>query len=325
MSERLIPSDAAAITATIIIDVRASASDDAPHRQTRQHAQDAQQIQQLGLYLRDCHGVTYPLRRHETGDRLRLEDCDCPAPAERTNRFGGRVAPGWYILCAEGITAPLAFPPRALDVNGASSWSFELCQDPRPYFRFGHSLVHYLPEQANLAAVLLEGDVDGDATQRVVRTLAQCGYERVLDLSRAEKLAASPAEGDALVMEFAPVSPDAIAVGRLVRSTAHIADRAGVAPCMLRLGRLVPSHHGRVVLDNELVLGFAQRVGHDEAAGQLGRVGGRLLQDLSDPSGSGLIYVVRFEENDPEAALGLAENWLVEGLLHWVEPHLVEH
>ena len=115
-----------------------------------------------------------------------------------------------------------------------------------------------------------------------------------------------PGRADALVIEFAPVSPDAIAVGRLVRSTADIADRAGVAPCMLRLGRLVPSHHGRVVLDNELVLGFAQRVGHDEAARQLGRAGGRLLQDLSDPSGTGLIYVVRFEENDPEAALALA-------------------
>ncbi len=238
---------------------------------------------------------------------------------------GGVVPVGNYVLCAEGFAEPGSFPPRALDVTASGSWSFAMRDDCRPFFRVGQSLVHYEPATNPVAAVLSDQDVDPHAIRRLVKTMSACGYRHFVDLSTMERLARRPMDSDASVLEFHPRAGDSIPIDQLVREADHVAGRAGVAPGLLRVGRLVPSLHGRVVLDNELVVGFVKPVQRGEAESLLRSVGARLLQDLSDPDGEGLIFVVRFEGRDPEEALALAEAWMAEGAIHWVEPHLVEH
>ncbi len=246
----------------------------------------------------------------------------------RTSRalhVGAAVPVGSYVLCAEGLAEPGTFPPRALEVTAGGSWSFAMREDQRPFFRVGQSLVHYEPNTNAAAAVLADQDVDPHATRRLVKAMWACGYRHFVDLSTMERLARRPLDSDASVLEFHPRAPNPIPVDQLVRQADHVAGKAGVAPGMLRVGRLVPSLNGRVVLDNELVLGFVTPVLRAEALRLLGRFGGRLLHDLTDPDGDGLIFVVRFEGRDPESALALAESWMADGRLHWVEPHLVEH
>ncbi|MFN0027801.1 MAG: hypothetical protein ACKV2O_11580 [Acidimicrobiales bacterium] len=246
----------------------------------------------------------------------------------RTNRsvhLGAAVPVGNYVLCAEGLAPPAMFPPRALDVTTNGNWSFAMREDHRPFFRIGQSLVHYEPATNPLAAVLAEKDVDSEATRRLVKIMWACGYRHFVDLSTMERLAPRPLDIDASVLEFHPRAGNPIPIDQLVRNAGQVAGKVGVAPGMLRVGRLVPSLNGRVVLDNELVLGFVKPVLRSEALSLLARVDARLLQDLTDPDGDGLIFVVRFEGRDPEAALALAETWMVDGRIHWVEPHLVEH
>ena len=61
--------------------------------------------------------------------------------------------------------------------------------------------------------------------------------------------------------------------GRLVRATAEIAKRAELVPCMVRLGRVVSCEGGRVVLDNEMVLGFWPGVDPGEAYAHIAGAG----------------------------------------------------
>ncbi|MEZ5233100.1 MAG: hypothetical protein R2749_10385 [Acidimicrobiales bacterium] len=85
---------------------------------------------------------------------------------------------------------------------------------------------------------------------------------------------------------------------------------------------MVSCDGGRVVLDNEVVLGFWPGTGAEQAVAQIERAGGRVVEDLSDDDE--LIVVARFDDAEPERALAITERWLDEGLLHWTEPNLVE-
>ena len=173
--------------------------------------------------------------------------------------------------------------------------------------------------------------VDAGAVQRIEDALRPYRYERVIDLTRP----ARTCTGDTVILEFAPApgrrdrTDPALApvpLGDVVSRATEVAAAAGVTTRILRLGRLVSSEHGPVVLDSELVLGFSRTVTLDDAISRVCAAGGRVVEDLSEPAErSGPVLVARFDHARPETALGLAEAWLDTGLLHWFEPNLVEH
>jgi hypothetical protein len=245
-------------------------------------------------------------------------------------RFSGAVTPGSYLLCASVADRGVRFPSRPVHVEREpTDLAFEVMPAGRPYFRLGQRVIGYHAGHQRLGAVLLDGDVDEGAVGRLGTVLAGYGYERVIDLTRVQVAAWRQAlPGDALVLEFRPAAhahQPAADAGRLVRDTRAIARRAGLATPMIRLGRLMHCEAGRLVLDNEVVLGFADDVERADAQQLVGRAGGRVLEDLSDHDDHSPILVARFEGMDPEAALALTEAWLDGGVLHWAEPNVVEH
>ena len=269
----------------------------------------------LRVWLRDGDGRCTPLLRCRSGTRA------------GSVRFEGEVPCGQYVVCAGPVAAPLRFPPRPLTVEpGLRPCTFRLVEDDRPYFRMGTALVPFGRPDEHLAAVIAVHDVDAGAVGRIEDALRRLRYERVIDLTRSGGTGA----GDTLILEFAPVTRpagpgDTPPLGEVVRRAPEVAAAAGVTAQVLRLGRLVSSDHGPVVLDNELVLGFSRSVGGAAAVELIRSTGGRVVDDLSDPGdGTGPVLVARFDRARPEAALGLAESWLDSGLLHWFEPNLVE-
>lgn len=301
-----------------------------------------------------------PVLRRSDGTFVPLERRPPPRGLDGV-RFTAVVEPGSYLLCDAArhrSRSVLGLPPRPIQIEpGATTRTFRIVERSTPFFRVGSTLVPFARRREHLAAVLLDRDVDANALTRLEETLGEVGYHPVIDLTRpARRSSGSPtapgpgsatATGpapaghslgagggdDALVAEFA-ARPDrtptgleqhpAVAVDALIRASATIARWSGLAPHMVRLGRLVVSGHGRVVLDNELVLGFVDTVERDDALRYLRGGGGRLLEDLSEWNEGGLVYVVRFDDAAPQQALALAERWLERGILHWVEPNLVD-
>lgn len=312
------------------------------------------QLAALRLWLTDGDHVRIPLRaipvtapQPDTGDARgsgydgtggRIDPADRrsvptsavsaalrPAEDHRLRgRFVGAAPCGTYVLCGDGSEVALRFPPRPVEVGaGGGHWCFEVVPDGTPYFRVGRSLVGYDPaRQRNLAAVVRDVDLDAEAADRLIGVLASHHYHRVIDLTRRPTGPTTDTGRDPLVLEFSPSHPFAPKAGRLVRASAEIARRADLAPCMVRLGRMVSCDGGRVVLDNEVVLGFWPGTGAEQAVAQIERAGGRVVEDLSDDDE--LIVVARFDDAEPERALAITERWLDEGLLHWTEPNLVE-
>ena len=277
----------------------------------------------LAVWLRDGDGRCTPMTRRRS------------APRAGVVRFDGDVPAGQYVVCAGPVTPPLRFPPRPITVEpGMATCTFRLVEDDRPYFRMGTALVPFGRSDEHLAAVIAAFDVDAGAVGRIENALRRFRYERVIDLTRPGRAGS----GDTLILEFAPtrlpadgpgeVLPhgDTVPLGEVVCRAPEVAAAAGVTAQVLRLGRLVSSDHGPVVLDNELVLGFSRTVATGDARDLVRSAGGRVVDDLSEPGEvTGPVLVVRFDHARPEAALGLAECWLDDGLLHWFEPNLVEH
>lgn len=277
----------------------------------------------LELWLTDRVGRRVPLHR--------VERADGGAPSVTADhracgRYVGHAAAGSYLVCGESADQAVTFPARPIEVGDAGEhWRFDLLPKGRPYFRLGRSLIGYDPSrQCNLAVVLRDEDLDRDATDRVVSVLASHHYDRVIDLTRRPDRTPAHGPGDPLVVEFRPSHGFAPKAGRLVRATAEIAKRAELAPCMVRLGRVVTCEGGRVVLDNEMVLGFWPGMDPVESREHVARAGGRVVEDLSEPGDPALIVVARFDDADPERALAITERWLAAGVLHWAEPNLVE-
>lgn len=250
-------------------------------------------------------------------------------PAGEVLRFGGLVAAGSHLLCADPLGGSHHFPPRTVHVgDGDAIHTFTMVRRDLPFFRRGADVVVYRPEQHRLAVVLHDADVDPGAVDRLVAVLADHRYHQVIDLTRRAR---TPLASDENVLEFAPSHRAAVDAGRLIRAAADLARRAEVAPGAFRLGRVVGSGEGRVVIGNECVVGFAPTMDAGTAAAQVAAAGGRIVEDLSDPAdagdptGSGVVFVVRFDGADPEMALGLGEAWLADGTAHWTEPNLIEH
>lgn len=277
----------------------------------------------LRLWLTDRAGRRVALHRTEpaSGQAPRTT-----ADHRVIGRFVGRAPGGTYLVCGESADQAVAFPARPVEIGeDEDHWRFDLLPKGRPYFRLGRSLVGYDPSrQLNLAVVLRDEDLDDAATDRLVSVLASHHYDRVIDLTRRPNRATSDGVRDPLVLEFRPSHGFAPKAGRLVRATAEIAKRAELVPCMVRLGRVVSCEGGRVVLDNEMVLGFWPGVDPGEAYAHIAGAGGRVVEDLSDRDDGALILVARFDDADPERALAITEGWLASGVLHWAEPNLVE-
>ncbi len=273
-------------------------------------------------WLRDAEGQQFALNRR---------------PSTRLTSgvvFTGSVPAGQYVLCATPIEAPFRFPPRPIVVEpGNTQHTFRLIEGKARYLRLGSMLVPFDRPTERLAAVLGPQHPEDRVFAALLSALGRYGYEPVIDLTRQlatmesdlEHAAPSDPATELLVLEFtAKEGMAAPPVGELIRCTENVAAQAGLSRDGLRLGRLVESPYGPVVVDNEIVLGFTRTIGIEFAHRTVAAAGGRIVEDLSDPETGGLVYVVRFDDAEPEVALELAESWLDQGVLHWMQPNVVE-
>ncbi len=278
-------------------------------------------------WMRDAEGNRYPLARRAS-PRLTSGVL-----------FSASVPAGDYVLCAGPVGTPFHFPPRPVTVErGSTQHTYRLLEGDHPYVRLGTLLVPFGRPSEQLAAVLRPARPDEPVIEPLLAALDRYGYEPLIDLTRRLATIECDAvdrdpdhgiEGDVaaelLVVGF--VAKAGIArpsVGDLIRSTGAITAAAGLPTGGLRLGRFVESPHGPIVVDNEVVLGFTRTVDVEQARRHVISAGGRIVEDLSDPETGDLVYVVRFEHAEPEAALEVAESWLAQGVLHWVQPNVVE-
>lgn len=279
-------------------------------------------------WLRDAEGNRHPLERRAS-PRLTSGVL-----------FSASVPPGHYVLCAGPIGTPFRFPPRPVTVErGSTQHTYRLLEGDHPYVRLGSMLVPFGRPSNQFAAVLRPAHSDEPVIEPLLATLGRYGYEPFIDLTRrlttiecdtvgpeADLAIDNDASAELLVVEFvAKAGTDRPPVGELIRHTGSIAAEAGLAPGGLRLGRLIESPHGPIVVDNEVVLGFTRTIDVEDARRRVLSAGGLIVEDLSDPDAGDLVYVVRFEHAEPEAALEVAESWLAQGVLHWVQPNVVEH
>jgi len=267
------------------------------------------------VWLRSADGHRLPLERRAGGRHT------------SGVQFSGTVPAGSYVLCATPVGAPFRFPPRTLTVEpGPSVHTFRLVEGDSPFVRLGTMLVPFGQSSPRLAVVLRTEDDADDAVARIRHALAAHHYEPVIDLTRPIHTDEPAADPEPPFWEFVAVADRAAPpASELSRLSPAVAEAAGLAAGDLRLGCLLRTPHGPVMVDNEIVLGFAHCIDADGARRQVAAAGGRVLEDLGDPEVPGPVLVARFDDATPEAALTLAESWLDGGLLHWAEPNVVEH